>query len=109
ELIHPIHPGVGPDTPLNQVVAPAASDRLTVPVVSEDNRLLGVIPNVTLLRALGQEDVVMPVDLSANSAASASSAVEVDHDAVELSQESAAGNEADASFDADGTTGEEIK
>ena len=51
----------------------------------------------------------MPVDLSANSAASASSAVEVDHDAVELSQESAAGNEADASFDADGTTGEEIK
>ncbi|MBM9432255.1 quaternary amine ABC transporter ATP-binding protein [Flaviflexus equikiangi] len=73
-LIHPSHPGVGPDTPLNQVVAPAASDQLTVPVVSDDNRLLGVIPNVTLLRALGQEDVVMPVDLSAASAASAPSA-----------------------------------
>ncbi|WP_182353862.1 quaternary amine ABC transporter ATP-binding protein [Flaviflexus huanghaiensis] len=82
DLIHPTHPGVGPDTPLNQVVAPAAGDRLTVPVVSDDNRLLGVIPNVTLLRALGQDDVVMPVDLSAASAASGPSTVDSEPSAV---------------------------
>ena len=109
ELIHPSHPGVGPDTPLNHVVAPAASDQLTVPVVSDDNRLLGVIPNVTLLRALGQEDVVMPVDLSANSAASAPTAVEIDQTAIDLAQESSAGAEADASIDAEASTGEETR
>ena len=74
DLIHPSHPGVGPDTPLNQVVAPAANEQATIPVVSEDNRLLGVIPNVTLLRALGTEDEDMTVDLSAASAATPSSA-----------------------------------
>lgn len=74
DLIHPMHPGVGPDTPLNQVVAPAANEQATIPVVSDDNRLLGVIPNVTLLRALGQDDEGMAVDLSAASAATPSSA-----------------------------------
>ncbi|WP_082418262.1 quaternary amine ABC transporter ATP-binding protein [Flaviflexus massiliensis] len=74
DLIHPSHPGVGPDTPLNQVVAPAANEQATIPVVSDDNRLLGVIPNVTLLRALGQDDEGMAVDLSAASAATPSSA-----------------------------------
>ncbi|MQA96670.1 MAG: betaine/proline/choline family ABC transporter ATP-binding protein [Streptosporangiales bacterium] len=44
---------VSPDTPLAELFAPAAEHRLPLAVVDERERLLGVIPRVTLLHALG--------------------------------------------------------
>ncbi|HLS04080.1 MAG TPA: CBS domain-containing protein, partial [Actinomycetales bacterium] len=52
DLIEPDVVTVHRDQPLADVFAPAAESRLPTPVVDEDNRLVGVIPRVTLLTAL---------------------------------------------------------
>ncbi|HSP76302.1 MAG TPA: glycine betaine/L-proline ABC transporter ATP-binding protein [Cryobacterium sp.] len=44
---------VSPDTPLVDLVEPSVGSDLAIAVVDEKNRLLGVIPRVTLLAALG--------------------------------------------------------
>jgi len=44
---------VNPDTPLVDLVEPSVGSDLAIAVVDEKNRLLGVIPRVTLLAALG--------------------------------------------------------
>ncbi|HEY1175685.1 MAG TPA: glycine betaine/L-proline ABC transporter ATP-binding protein [Phytomonospora sp.] len=44
---------VHPDTPVADLIAPCASTPLPLAVVGDDGRLAGVIPRVTLLRALG--------------------------------------------------------
>ena len=44
---------VGPDTPLVDLVEPSVGSELAIAVVDVKNRLLGVIPRVTLLAALG--------------------------------------------------------
>jgi glycine betaine/proline transport system ATP-binding protein len=41
------------DTPVADLFLPSAGTRLPLPVVDDDKRLLGVIPRVTLLSALG--------------------------------------------------------
>jgi glycine betaine/proline transport system ATP-binding protein len=44
---------VGPDTALSEIIEPAVESALPVAVVDEAGRLLGAIPRVTLLAALG--------------------------------------------------------
>jgi glycine betaine/proline transport system ATP-binding protein len=44
---------VGPDTPVADLFAPAAETPVPLAVVDDDGKLLGVIPRVTLLAALG--------------------------------------------------------
>lgn len=46
---------VKPDTPLFELFAPAASSALPLAVVDDEDRLVGVIPRVTLLSALAEE------------------------------------------------------
>ncbi|MEX2587102.1 MAG: glycine betaine/L-proline ABC transporter ATP-binding protein [Actinomycetota bacterium] len=46
---------VKPDTPLVELFAPAASSPLPLAVVDDEGRLVGVIPRVTLLNALGED------------------------------------------------------
>jgi glycine betaine/proline transport system ATP-binding protein len=53
---------VSPDTPLADLFATAAESPLPLAVVDEDQRLLGVIPRVTLLAALGGTDHADPHD-----------------------------------------------
>ncbi|MDO5025674.1 MAG: glycine betaine/L-proline ABC transporter ATP-binding protein [Trueperella sp.] len=65
DLISTAHPGVSPDTPLSEVVAPAADQPVPVPVVSDDGRLLGVIPRALLLEALSQDSDYEQVDVAA--------------------------------------------
>ncbi|GMA30640.1 quaternary amine ABC transporter ATP-binding protein [Litorihabitans aurantiacus] len=47
---------VRPDAPLAEIFAPSASSTLPVPVVSEDGRLVGVVPRVRLLEAMVPPD-----------------------------------------------------
>lgn len=47
---------VGPGTPLVDCLIPSAESRLPLAVVDDDRKLLGVIPRVTLLNALGGSD-----------------------------------------------------
>lgn len=44
---------VGPDTALSEIIEPAVESALPVAVIDEAGRLLGAIPRVTLLAALG--------------------------------------------------------
>ena len=44
---------VSPDVPLVELFVPAAESPLPLPVVDDDKRLVGVVPRVTLLAALG--------------------------------------------------------
>ena len=48
---------VSPDTPLVECLIPSAESRLPLAVVDDDGVLLGVIPRVTLLNALGGSDM----------------------------------------------------
>jgi glycine betaine/proline transport system ATP-binding protein len=52
DILHYDDLTVSPDTPLVDLLIPAAESRLPLAVV-EDGRLVGVIPRVTLLAALG--------------------------------------------------------
>lgn len=52
DILHSDVPCVSPETPLIDLLIPAAESRLPL-VVVEDGRLIGVIPRVTLLAALG--------------------------------------------------------
>jgi len=47
---------VTPETPLVDLLIPSAENRLPLAVVDEHDRLLGVIPRITLLNALGGID-----------------------------------------------------
>jgi glycine betaine/proline transport system ATP-binding protein len=47
---------VSPDTLLADCLIPSAESRVPIAVVDDDGRLLGVIPRVTLLSALGGND-----------------------------------------------------
>jgi glycine betaine/proline transport system ATP-binding protein len=47
---------VTPETPLVDLLVPSAENRLPLAVVDENDRLLGVIPRITLLNALGGTD-----------------------------------------------------
>jgi glycine betaine/proline transport system ATP-binding protein len=51
--MEPVTTVVRGDAPLSALFTPSAETRLPLPVVDDDNRLLGVIPRVTLLSALG--------------------------------------------------------
>ena len=51
--MEPVTTVIRADTPLADLFTPSAETRLPLPVVDDDNRLLGVIPRVTLLSALG--------------------------------------------------------
>jgi glycine betaine/proline transport system ATP-binding protein len=54
---------VGPDTPVADLFAPAAETPVPLAVVDDDGKLLGVIPRVTLLAALGNgSEEPEPVD-----------------------------------------------
>ena len=86
---------VTPDTAVADLFAPAAESPLPLAVVDERHRLLGVIPRVTLLAALGN---VSGGDSS------------TDHLSPEIVQESAAGSEADGADEVPGdSTGDEGK
>ena len=86
---------VAPDTAVADLFAPAAESPLPLAVVDERHRLLGVIPRVTLLAALGN---VNGLDTSPDALAP------------EIVQESAAGGETDGADDVpDDTTGDEGK
>ncbi len=50
-------PRVGPDTPLNELIGDSAQHRCPLAVVGEGDRLLGIIPRVTLLSALSTRPV----------------------------------------------------
>jgi glycine betaine/proline transport system ATP-binding protein len=54
-VLEPITTVVGADTPVAELFAPAAHNQLPLPVVDDDKRLIGVIPRVTLLAALGAQ------------------------------------------------------
>jgi glycine betaine/proline transport system ATP-binding protein len=47
---------IAPETPVAELFAPAAASALPLAVVDRDDQLLGVIPRVTLLSALGGAD-----------------------------------------------------
>jgi glycine betaine/proline transport system ATP-binding protein len=49
---------IGAQTPVAELFTPSAETRLPLPVVDEDQRLIGVIPRVTLLAALGTRSEV---------------------------------------------------
>lgn len=70
---------VGPDTPLVDCLIPSAESRLPLAVVDEDRTLLGVIPRVTLLNALGGNDTngagCSPDETSAEGGAAVTTAV----------------------------------
>ncbi|HET9501678.1 MAG TPA: glycine betaine/L-proline ABC transporter ATP-binding protein [Marmoricola sp.] len=51
--VEPCTTVINADTPLADLFTPSAETRLPLPVVDEDKRLVGVIPRVTLLSALG--------------------------------------------------------
>ncbi|MEV0838877.1 glycine betaine/L-proline ABC transporter ATP-binding protein [Actinocatenispora sera] len=54
---------IGPDTPVADLFAPAAETPVPLAVVDDDDKLLGVIPRVTLLAALGNgSEEPEPVD-----------------------------------------------
>lgn len=62
---------VGPDTPLADVLAPAAESTLPLAVLGEEQRLVGVIPRVTLLAALaGDNGDPTPTDTASTDTAS---------------------------------------
>ncbi|WP_310962766.1 quaternary amine ABC transporter ATP-binding protein [Nocardioides terrisoli] len=54
-VTEPITMAVPADTPLSELFTPSAETLLPLPVVDGDRRLLGVIPRVTLLSALGEQ------------------------------------------------------
>jgi len=54
DLIDPDVTSVHVDQPLSDLFAPAVETKLPTPVVDDDNKLLGVIPRVTLLSALAE-------------------------------------------------------
>ncbi len=54
DLIDPDVTSVHVDQPLADLFAPAVETKLPTPVVDDDNKLLGVIPRVTLLTALAE-------------------------------------------------------
>jgi len=60
-------PKVAPHTPLADLFAPSAESPLPLAVVDDDQRLVGVIPRVTLLAALGGTTVANPEDATAPS------------------------------------------
>jgi glycine betaine/proline transport system ATP-binding protein len=51
---------ISPDVPLVELFIPAAATPLPLPVEDEDGRLVGVVPRVTLLAALGGQAVDTP-------------------------------------------------
>jgi glycine betaine/proline transport system ATP-binding protein len=53
--LEPITTMVSAETPVAELFAPAAHNQLPLPVVDDDKRLIGVIPRVTLLAALGAQ------------------------------------------------------
>ncbi|WP_083259809.1 quaternary amine ABC transporter ATP-binding protein [Cellulosimicrobium cellulans] len=67
---------VSPDTPLAEIFAPAAESPLPVAVTDGSDRLVGVVPRVTLLEAMvpGDQPRTGEIDLSTTGAAA-------DHDA----------------------------
>lgn len=62
---------VSPDTPLAEIFAPAAESPLPVAVTDEADRLVGVVPRVTLLEAMvpGDQPRTGEIDLSATGSA----------------------------------------
>ena len=52
-VMEPCTTVIGADTPVAELFTPSAESRLPLPVVDKDQRLIGVIPRVTLLSALG--------------------------------------------------------
>ncbi|WP_265444251.1 quaternary amine ABC transporter ATP-binding protein [Flexivirga meconopsidis] len=62
DLVKPIETTVPADAPAAELFTPAASVRLPLPVVDPDGKLVGVIPRVTLLAALGAVDPTDPAD-----------------------------------------------
>lgn len=52
-VMEPCTTVISANTAVADLFTPAAETRLPLPVVDEDQRLLGVIPRVTLLSALG--------------------------------------------------------
>ncbi|MGO1173251.1 MAG: quaternary amine ABC transporter ATP-binding protein [Actinomycetaceae bacterium] len=55
--VHPDTSAVNVDTPISEVFAPAAEARLPVAVTDDDDRLLGVVPRVSLLEAMVPGDL----------------------------------------------------
>ncbi|GAB3579009.1 quaternary amine ABC transporter ATP-binding protein [Calidifontibacter terrae] len=53
DVMHPIELAVPRHTPAAELFTPSAENRLPLPVVDDDGRLVGVIPRVTLLSKLG--------------------------------------------------------
>ena len=51
-LLHPDHSAVSVDSAMSELFAPAAESRLPLAVTDDDDRLVGVIPRVALLRAM---------------------------------------------------------
>ncbi len=53
DVMRPIELSVPQHTPAAELFTPSAENRLPLPVVNDDGRLIGVIPRVTLLSKLG--------------------------------------------------------
>jgi glycine betaine/proline transport system ATP-binding protein len=64
-VLEPITTMVSADTPVAELFAAAAYTQLPLPVVDDDKRLLGVIPRVTLLAALGSQTEPAAIDAPA--------------------------------------------
>ncbi|MBD5786357.1 glycine betaine/L-proline ABC transporter ATP-binding protein [Cellulosimicrobium terreum] len=66
-LVHDGVAPVSPDTPLAEIFAPAAESTLPVAVTDDENRLVGVVPRVTLLEAMvpGEQPRTGEIDLGA--------------------------------------------
>ena len=56
-------PTVAPDTIIADLISEAAQSAVPLPVVGEGGRLLGVIPRVTLLNALGDGSIAPPREI----------------------------------------------
>lgn len=66
-IMRPDPVSVGPATVLAEFLTDAARSSAALPVVDEENRLVGVVPNVTLLNALGEGHVpTAPHDAAAD-------------------------------------------
>lgn len=55
-LIHEDTTAVSVDTPLSEMFGPSLQSRLPLVVTDEEDRLLGVVPRIALLRAMSDGD-----------------------------------------------------
>jgi glycine betaine/proline transport system ATP-binding protein len=68
-LVHEDNTAVNVDTPISEVFAPAAEARLAVAVTDDDDKLLGVVPRISLLQAMVPPETDEQTDVVAEESA----------------------------------------